>query len=411
MRKIFTSAVLLVTSVATGVHAAPPVIGGGFGIQQRLAPPAQQQTGWRMPSMPRLFGGKKTAPGPQMPQHSFVGQVPQPNAAQRFGQSFRQAVTQNPLKRFSNSSQAPHSNPSDTLALDRPTGPATGELAVMLAKAAEQKGDLAGAREHLQKALAATPGDVNVLRHYGRLEDRQGRLADAEKLYQQAVASNPGHAAAMNDLALCYARQNKLSESASVLEQAIALRQDKPLYRNNIAKVLIELGEVERAKSHLITAHGPAAGNFNLGQLLAAGGKTRQATIALQQSIASDPNFAPAQAALAKIQPAAPQTASPMVAQGTVSQPAPQQPVPQQPVPQQPAQQPMVQQQAPLRPHVAVRNSLPSLPYAAPAPPDRSVLTGRGVAPPSVEPRLPVLAVPSSEAGPSFPRLLPPVMN
>lgn len=375
MRKTITTALASALLLAAGTQAAPPVIGNAYN-QPRLQPPAQQQTGWRLPSLPRMFGGKRPAPGPQMPQHSFVGQ--QPTATQRFGQNLRQVVTTNPLKAFGNK-PAPGTRAEDTLALDHPTGPIASELAVTLAKAAEQQGNIEAAREHLQKALTSIPGDVAILRHYGRLEDRQGRLADAEKLYQQAVASNPGHAGALNDLALCYARQNKLSESAQVLEQAIALRGDKPLYRNNIAKVLIELGEVERAKGHLVAAHGPAAGNFNLGQLLAASGKTRQAAIALEQAIASDPNFAPAKAALAKIQPAAPQNSAPFVA----------------------AEQATQTQQ------VAARQSLPTLPYAAPAPQDRSVLTGRNIA----EPKLPELAVPSSEAGPSFPRLLPPVMN
>ena len=247
---------------------------------------------------------------------------------------------------------------NDPLSLNKPVGTPTVELFTSLAGVAEQAGDIATARGYYQKAVAQAPTDASLLRQYGRLEDRQGRLAEAEKLYQQAVNANPTNTGALNDLALCYARQNKLQESVQTLEHAIGLRPDKPLYRNNIAKVLVEMDANDRAVAHLTTAYGPAVANYNLGQLLVVSGRSSEAASYFQQAVTIDPSLQPAHAALAKLQP------------------------------------------APAAPQMA---SLPTLPSSAPAP------AAQPATPQVDDRRLPTLQVPAGPVGPSFPRLLPPV--
>jgi Tfp pilus assembly protein PilF len=187
----------------------------------------------------------------------------------------------------------------------------------------EKQGDIPQARQNLQRALTMWPGNADVLRAAARMEDRQSNLPLAESLYQQAVTSNPQNAAALNDLGLCLAREGKLEPSAQVLEQAIHLQPDKVAFRNNVATVLVEMRQDQRALGHLAAVLNPAEANYNLGQLLVQRGRPADATTYFQTALQLNPGMQQASDALAKLgaQPTAPVIAQ----QAPVAPVAPQQ--------------------------------------------------------------------------------------
>ncbi|HEX4150545.1 MAG TPA: tetratricopeptide repeat protein, partial [Pirellulales bacterium] len=74
--------------------------------------------------------------------------------------------------------------------------------------------------------------------------DRQGDLVQAMKYYKQAIASHPNQATAYNDQGLCHARQEQYAESVACLKKAVELQPDRALYRNNLATVQVEMGQV-----------------------------------------------------------------------------------------------------------------------------------------------------------------------
>ncbi len=179
--------------------------------------------------------------------------------------------------------------------------------------------------------VATNPAQISnarALREQGHEADRQGTLGEAERLYRLAIEADPTSAAAVNDLALCLARQGELDSSATTFMQAISMRPEKPLYRNNIATVLVEMGLYQDAKSHLMAAYPPATASYNLGHLLSNRGKNEEAVAAFQEALAYDTNLAAAHQMLAKLMPsnAAPAAASsaPYVAQApaNVTEPA-----------------------------------------------------------------------------------------
>ena len=369
---ILTAALCLVASQAA--FAAPPVLGGYSGSASRPAP-AKPSSTWSLPSLGSVFGkGKKSLPAHygQQPQrnvaHVFNPQQPQASGFSVAG--MKHAVMNNPLAdAMKPGQQTPAaSRPQDTLSLSRPVAGPTVDMLLPMAALAEKSGDLEAARGHFQRAIAIAPTNTKALRQYGRLEDRQGRLAEAEKLYRQAVMADPTSSASLNDLALCYARQNKLEESAQTLAQAVSMQPDKALYRNNIAKVLVELGDLGKAGEHLAAVHGPVVASYNLGQLLAMSGKTDAAIAALQQTIAMDPGFDAAQEVLATLRQDAP-AASPSPA-ATAPQLASRPAVATAPQPVEPALSPQDD------------NAGQAMPTPSP-----------------------------STVGPSFPRLLPPVVG
>ncbi|QDT68235.1 Tetratricopeptide repeat protein [Planctomycetes bacterium MalM25] len=260
---------------------------------------------------------------------------------------------------------------------------------------------------------APQPVDTKALRRRGHELDRAGKLAEAERTYRQAIGADPTSAAAVNDLGLCLARQGKLQPSAAVLRQAIMMRPDKPLYRNNIATVLVELDQADEALVHLKTAYGPATAHYNLGQLLTRGGKTDEAVAQFREAVNLEPTLAPAQEALARLTPEA--VEAPTLAdegpQPTLAEPyaslAPS------PAPGLPTAAPTPVAAAPYRTTpIAPATPAPATPYQ-PAQVASAAPTFVTPAPP-VAPA-PTLATPStgvpSTGVPSFPRLLPPVMD
>jgi Tfp pilus assembly protein PilF len=208
---------------------------------------------------------------------------------------------------------------TDAISLSVPTGPPSPEFFIFAAQMCEKQGDLPQARQNLQRALSMWPGNADVLRAAARMEDRQSNLPLAENLYQQAVTSNPQNAAALNDLGLCLAREGKLEPSVQVLEQATHLQPDKVAFRNNVATVLVEMRQDQRALGHLAAVLSPAEANFNLGQLLVQRGRPADATMYFQTALQLNPGMQQATDALAKL---GAQPSTPSIAQQTPVAPA-----------------------------------------------------------------------------------------
>jgi hypothetical protein len=80
------------------------------------------------------------------------------------------------------------------------------------ARAAEARGDLAGAIEALTPALAAYPQDYDVALEIASLEARRGRTDEAARAYRVAIARSPRAAAARIGLATVLSRAGRCDE-------------------------------------------------------------------------------------------------------------------------------------------------------------------------------------------------------
>jgi Tfp pilus assembly protein PilF len=186
--------------------------------------------------------------------------------------------------------------------IEKPFDPqkATPELYVGLAQVSHRNGDIPQARDLYQKALMRDPNHLDALLGAARMEDREGQLDVALMLYKRAASSHPNNATALNDLALCYARRGELVTAHQVLEDAVRLEPQKPLYRNNVAKVLVELNGINAAMSHMSAVHPPAVANYNMAVLLTERGRTDESAQYLSQALAIDPHMEPARVMLAQ---------------------------------------------------------------------------------------------------------------
>ncbi len=141
----------------------------------------------------------------------------------------------------------------------------------------DQGGNVAHARAMYQKALSIDSKNLDAELGLARLEDREGNLQVALQTYQQAVKEHPEDARPLNDLALCHARCGQMQSSLQLLDQAVRMNPDKQLYRNNIAKVLIELNQTDAAVSHMSAVYEPAVANYNMAVLLQERGRSAEA--------------------------------------------------------------------------------------------------------------------------------------
>jgi len=192
-------------------------------------------------------------------------------------------------------------NASDPISLSTKADPSP-ELYLSMATVTEESGNLAGARKHYQQALELAPERVDVILQYARFRDRHGELTEATELYRQAARSNPDEPSVFNDLGLCLARQNLLPQSLSALERAVQLAPERRLYRNNIATVLVEQGNVDAAFGHLKAVHEEAVAYYNLGYLMLKKGEPKAASRLFAEALAKNPSLVEARIWLRKLE-------------------------------------------------------------------------------------------------------------
>lgn len=103
------------------------------------------------------------------------------------------------------------------------TGPPTAEEWFAKGVALHQSGDILGAVEAYQEALAKEPERIDARSNLGAAFVRLGRYEDAVKAYRQALEVDPGLAAVRFNLALALYKSALPQDAARELEQILAL--------------------------------------------------------------------------------------------------------------------------------------------------------------------------------------------
>jgi tetratricopeptide (TPR) repeat protein len=111
-------------------------------------------------------------------------------------------------------------------------------------------GDLKGAAEEHEKALAADPklvrARVNLIRIYGTL----GQPTKAEEQYRAAIAIDPSSAEAHNNYAFLLMTSGRLAEAAEVYRKALASQPDHRAAHFNLGRILVNQGLLAEAIEH-----------------------------------------------------------------------------------------------------------------------------------------------------------------
>ncbi len=194
---------------------------------------------------------------------------------------------------------------SDPISLSVPATPSA-EFHVAVARMTEQSGDSAKAEFHYRQALQLEPKNFDALMGYAHMLDRQDKLAQAAEIYRKVITTYPTNPTAHNDLGICCARQGNLQEAIASLEKAIQLEPKQTRYRNNLATILVQSHQIDRAFSHLAAVHPRPVACYNLGYLLQKTGDKEGAIRLFQEALALDSSMADARIWLEQLQPTMP---------------------------------------------------------------------------------------------------------
>ena len=181
-----------------------------------------------------------------------------------------------------------------------------------------RKSKFADARKHLDKALAISPNNPDVLYLSGLLAMNQKNWADAAQQFQKAVSVYPTHERSLLSLGEVQMKLNQPEQAVQTIENL--LRQNAASWRANLiaAAAYAQLKNYSKAEQYAdrsisLSGSNGAPAKLLLGQILAAQGNNQGARQAYQELLRDYPNdetAAQAKADLANLDKVGPATAS-----------------------------------------------------------------------------------------------------
>lgn len=114
-------------------------------------------------------------------------------------------------------------------------------------------GDNRLAEDNFRRALALNPRDANVYHNYGWLQCQSNRHVEAQRSFDTAL-SNPLYAGRSKTLmaqGLCQARAGQRDEAERSLARSYELDAGNPITGYNLAQLLYQRGEFERAQFYI----------------------------------------------------------------------------------------------------------------------------------------------------------------
>ena len=118
-------------------------------------------------------------------------------------------------------------------------------------------GELSAADDSLRRAIQLAPSDGGALHNHGWFLCQQKRFADAEKQFNAALALPQYRDGVRTLLAqgVCQARAGRMQEAERSLSRSIELDPGNPVTAFNLSEVLLQRGELERARFYVLRIH------------------------------------------------------------------------------------------------------------------------------------------------------------
>jgi type IV pilus assembly protein PilF len=111
-------------------------------------------------------------------------------------------------------------------------------------------GDTRGAEDSFQRALQLNPASGDAMHNYGWFLCQQRRFDEADAQFRNALAQ-PGYAEPNRSMlaqGVCQARAGRWADAERTLSRSYELDPTNPVTAFNLAEVLLQRGELERAR-------------------------------------------------------------------------------------------------------------------------------------------------------------------
>ena len=119
---------------------------------------------------------------------------------------------------------------------------------LLRAQARELTGDLAGAVDDLQKAVAREPQNARLRNSLGILLADSGDVPGAIDAFATATRLDPGYARAWNNLGNALSSAGRAADAASAVRRAVAAQPDYALAWSNLGAILLDSGDLPEAR-------------------------------------------------------------------------------------------------------------------------------------------------------------------
>ena len=114
-------------------------------------------------------------------------------------------------------------------------------------------GDNRQAEDNFRRALALNPRDASVHHNYGWLQCQSNRHVEAQRSFDTALSNPlyPGRSKTLMAQGLCQARSGQREEAERSLARAYELDAGNPVTGYNLARLLYQRGQFERAQFYI----------------------------------------------------------------------------------------------------------------------------------------------------------------
>lgn len=179
---------------------------------------------------------------------------------------------------------------------ETPGAPRDAFVLLLVAETRLARGDRAGAKKTLEKAISLAPKYATFQVQLAILHDQDGESADAVQLYRRAIEVQPGHVIALNNLAFALARRpDGLTEARALARTAYALAPKSGMVLDTLGWIEHALGNDAEAATLLRAAslRDPDHPEIRLhaATVLLAIGAKGEASAHLKAAVSLDPSF------------------------------------------------------------------------------------------------------------------------
>ena len=166
-----------------------------------------------------------------------------------------------------------------------------------------ERGDLAGAEQHLRRAVEINPKNDLIQSNLALVLAKQGNLAEATAYFRRALARNPADPSTLNNMGVTLVQQGKLDEAIEHFQRSLEIKPNDASGHTNLANALLDRGDIDDAIKHMRLAlkidPTDVGNHHNLAMILAQRGNLAEATEQLRRIVELKPGDAGAVSNLA----------------------------------------------------------------------------------------------------------------
>lgn len=144
---------------------------------------------------------------------------------------------------------------------------------------------------HAYRAVYRLPGAPEPLNTLGTILFALGQVHEARMRFEQVLRLSPDASYALNNLCYAALMDGDLDEARAACRRAIEMAPDLSAARNNLALVHVADGDVDGAARLFAISQDPAGQQYNLGLVLLASGRYREAAAALEAAARLKPTL------------------------------------------------------------------------------------------------------------------------